>query len=210
MGHPPLRSFRLQEVAHRADEVRIVAKLSRADVGADSGDLNALQDRIDCFLDGRNEVLAGTDAAADDEAFRVVRVLDVVDGACQRLYHLLDSLCRLRITLSGQYKDLAPIEAVVWKTFQSLAETRDILCRASGAEYCGTIVADHVAEFTAVEMRAVVNAAILDDGAADATADDEKRDILAVLGDANPSLAERRAVRIVLHRDGQSEHICHR
>ena len=63
----------------------------------------------------------------------------------------------------------------------------------------------HEAEFAAMEVLAVMDSLILHDGAANARADNEECHVVMVFASPEPRLAERCAICVVLHRDGQFE-----
>ena len=81
----------------------------------------------------------------------------------------------------------------------------DGACRARLAEDAVVRAEHHEAKLAAMEVLAVMDALVLHDGAADARADDEERHVIMAFARTEPRLAERRAVCVVLHRDGQFE-----
>ena len=114
-------------------------------------------------------------------------------------------LQRVRIPRIGERECLAPVHLLTRKPLGVSDALGENASRTGLAEDTVRGVRYHVAELTAVQVLAVMDALSLDDGTADARADDEEDKILVFLADAEPRLAERRAVRVIFQSRRQGE-----
>jgi hypothetical protein len=101
-------SFLLSEIKHCPQQVRIIAMLAAAKLRRHMRDLNLLQDMLQMRLDAGNEILTRTDCTTDQEQFRIIDILDIIDCPGQVLIHLINDTLGISIALIASSNTFMP------------------------------------------------------------------------------------------------------